>query len=86
MAEIYNFNSGWLFSKMPEDSGIFNEPVHEVSYDASGWENVTFPHTYNDKNGASGRTGICQGRENYYRGLACYRKQFDVEKGVFLNG
>ena len=78
---IYNFNDGWLFSKMPENSKMFYAPVQEVVYDDSTWEKVTLPHTYNDKDGASGRTGICEGGENYYRGLTCYRKHFDADFG-----
>lgn len=81
MSEIYIFNNNWLFSKIPGNSGIFNSPVQEISYDDSAWEKVTLPHTYNDKDGASGRTGICDGGENYYRGLTCYRKRFNADFG-----
>ena len=81
MSEIYTFNNNWLFSKIPGNSVIFNSPVQEISYDDSDWEKVTLPHTYNDKDGASGRTEICEGGENYYRGLTCYRKRFNADFG-----
>ncbi|MBQ8781744.1 MAG: DUF4982 domain-containing protein [Oscillospiraceae bacterium] len=78
---IYNFNSGWVFSKLPADNVFCNMPVQEIHFDDSAWESIALPHTYNDKDGASGRTGICEGGENYYRGITCYRKRFDADFG-----
>ncbi|MGN0667560.1 MAG: glycoside hydrolase family 2 TIM barrel-domain containing protein [Huintestinicola sp.] len=74
--EQYPFNDDWRFTKMPLGSKIYNVSVTDHNYDDSNWEQVTLPHTWNADDGASGRTGICEGGENYYRGLACYRKHF----------
>ncbi len=84
---IYNFNCGWLFEKLSAENDFCSLPVHEYGFDDSSWEKVTLPHTYNDKDGASGRTGVCEGGEHYYRGLTCYRKHFDTDfssKRVFI--
>lgn len=76
MREIYDFNKNWRFVKLYADSEICHTDVQEKNYDDSLWEHVTLPHTYNDVDGVSGRTGICEGGEHYYRGLVCYRKRF----------
>ncbi len=73
---IENFNDKWAFSKLPKEGGFFGLPVEKADFDDSAWERVNLPHTWNDKDGASGRTGICEGGEHYYRGLSCYRKAF----------
>ena len=82
-----SLNAGWLFAKLPKDSEMFNAPVEQAGFDDSLWEAVTLPHTYNANDGAIGRTGLCEGGENYYRGLACYRKHFECDfpdKRVFI--
>lgn len=73
---IANLNANWTFSKLPKESGLVREAVEATEFDDSAWECVNLPHTWNDKDGASGRTGICEGGEHYYRGLACYCKSF----------
>ena len=78
---IYNFNSDWTFTELPVKNGLCNLPVQKTDFDDSSWEKVKLPHTYNADDGASGRTGICEGGENYYRGLTCYRKRFDADFG-----
>ena len=85
--EIYNFNQNWLFAKIPGDCNILSSPIHQIEYDDSNWTAVTLPHTWNDKDGASGKTGLCEGGEHYYRGLACYRKHFCCDypdKRIFI--
>jgi len=87
MAVIYDLNSDWSFARLPQEDGSASLPVHKSDFGDEDWERVTLPHTWNDKDGASGRTGICQGGENYYRGLACYRRRFVCDcsdKRVFI--
>lgn len=85
-----NFNSEWLFSKLPVADNFSILPVHKTDFDDTGWEHVTLPHTWNEWDGASGPTGLCEGGEHYYRGLACYRKRFKLsesecaDKSIFL--
>ncbi len=85
MSAIYNFNNNWLFSKLPSENGADVLPVDRMDFDDSGWEEVALPHTYNDKDGASGRTGVCEGGEHYYRGLTCYRKHFIADVTALKN-
>lgn len=75
---IIDFNQDWYFSKL-ENNNSQKLPVTEAAFDHSGWAKISTPHTYNDIDGASGRTGICEGGEHYYRGLCCYRKRFDAD-------
>ena len=71
-----DFNTDWKFHLLPTGSAISSEAVETSAYNDCDWESVTLPHTYNARDGASGRTGICEGGEHYYRGPACYRKHF----------
>lgn len=81
---IFDFNGGWKFSKLPKANCLSDNPVHEPDFDDDAWESVTLPHTWNAEDGVSGRTGICEGGENYYRGLACYRKHFSLDPEACL--
>ena len=81
---IFDFNGGWKFSKLPKANCLSDKPVHEPDFDDDAWESVTLPHTWNAEDGVSGRTGICEGGENYYRGLACYRKHFSLDPEACL--
>ena len=58
-------------------------PIENVDFDDSGWESVTLPHTWNDKDGCDGWSGIDEGGEHYYRGLGGYRKIFYFSKKDF---
>lgn len=72
---IENLDSFWKFTKLPSNSYILTQDYTSLEFEDNSWETINLPHTYNSKDGASGRTGICEGGEHYYRGLACYRKQ-----------
>ena len=64
--------------------------MHEFGFNDSAWENVSLPHTWNAMVGSTGRTGVVEGGEHYYRGLAGYRKSFTLpefdaaEKSLFI--
>ena len=73
---ICNFNDNWRFFKLAKKDGSSSLEVESESFDDSLWEEVNLPHTWNSSDGASGRTGITEGGENYYRGLSAYRKRF----------
>lgn len=81
--KFFNFNSDWKFTKLPKAGGLFDQSVQEPDFDDSTWQSITLPHTWNAEDGASGRTGICEGGENYYRGLACYRMRFSLDENVY---
>lgn len=85
--EILNFNADWLFSKLEGILNPFDTKAYENDFDDSLFDKVALPHTYNSIDGCSGRTGVCQGGENYYRGLSCYRKYFEYspcDKSVYI--
>jgi beta-galactosidase len=62
---VVNFNGDWSFIR--QDVGGAESP----SFDDSSWTGITLPHTYNAFDGQDGGN-------DYYRGLAWYRKAFDV--------
>ena len=78
-----DFNAGWKFLKLTKKDGLSELPIENVDFDDSGWESVTLPHTWNDKDGCDGRSGIDEGGEHYYRGLGGYRKTFYFSKKDF---
>lgn len=73
---ICNFNDNWRFCKLAKKDGFSSLAVEAESFDDSLWEEINLPHTWNSVDGASGRTEITEGGENYYRGLSVYRKRF----------
>ena len=75
MRIIENLDSFWKFTILPSNSYSITQEYTSLKFEDSSWKNISLPHTYNNKDGASGRTGICEGGEHYYRGLACYRRQ-----------
>lgn len=70
-----NFNDRWKFLKLTQKNGLSDLVIESEDFDDSLWENISLPHTWNAADGASGRTGIEEGGENYYRGLGGYRKK-----------
>lgn len=78
-----DFNAGWKFLKLTKKDDLSELPIENVDFDDSGWESVTLPHTWNDKDGCDGRLGIDEGGEHYYRGLGGYRKTFYFSKKDF---
>ncbi len=84
---VINFNKDWRFLKLPQEGGFRELLVHQNAFPDSDWEQVQLPHTWNAADSVSGRTGVCEGGEHYYRGLACYRKRFEMDcpgKRVFI--
>lgn len=79
MRKYISLNHDWRFIKVPKDSALREADIESAAFDDSTWEQVTLPHTYNAVDGVSGRTGICEGGEHYYRGLVCYRRRFNIE-------
>lgn len=91
--EVFNFNSGWRFSKgQGYDNAESNradkkevvvipntETPYAVDYDVSGWEAVSLPHTYNDVDTFDNftETGM-NGERSVYGGTAWYKKSFTV--------
>lgn len=71
-----NFDDGWKFLKMTQKDGLSGLSVETPDFDDSSWETVTLPHTWNDKDGCNGWSGVDEGGENYYRGLGGYRKSY----------
>ena len=86
---ICNFNDNWRFCRLTKKDGFSSLAVEAENFDDSLWEEVNLPHTWNSIDGASGRTGITEGGENYYRGLSAYRKRFVLpneftDKRIFI--
>ncbi|MCM1165858.1 MAG: discoidin domain-containing protein [Lachnospiraceae bacterium] len=85
-----NFDKDWKFLKMTQKDGLSELSVETADFDDSAWENITLPHTWNDKDGCDGWSGVDEGGENYYRGLGGYRKSYYFsseaysEKSVYL--
>ena len=73
-----SFNADWKFSRLPENGRLSAEEAVTAEFDDCIWEDVCLPHTFNSEDGARVRAEVCEGGENYYRGLACYRKHFSV--------
>jgi len=69
---IKSFTDGWKFHKLLQADEKIG--IEAADFDDREWKTVTLPHTWNDSDGCTGRTGICEGGENYYRGLGGYRK------------
>lgn len=69
-----NFNGGWKFLKLTQKEGLAGIPMENAAFDDSRWESISLPHTWNDKDGCDGWSGIDEGGEHYYRGLGGYRK------------
>ena len=78
-----SFNDDWKFLKLTQKDGLSELAIETDALDDSGWERVTLPHTWNDKDGCSGSTGTEEGGEHYYRGLGGYRKSFYFSKENF---
>lgn len=78
-----NFDDGWKFLKLTKKDGLSELAIENVDFDDSSWESVTLPHTWNDKDGCDGLSGIDEGGEHYYRGLGGYRKRFYFSKKKF---
>lgn len=86
--QVYNMNLDWKFFK-PEDhtwppaaayagaADSKGRQFYEIDYDDQDWEDVSLPHTFNDRDSFrsvandSGDVGI-------YRGFAFYRKHFTL--------
>ena len=77
------FNDDWKFLKLTQKDGLSELAIETAALDDSGWERVTLPHTWNDKDGCSGSTETEEGGEHYYRGLGGYRKFFYFSKKKF---
>ena len=69
-----DISENWRFMKLPDNGDTAADDVTAVRYNDSEWESVDLPHTYNAVDGVFGRSGACEGDENYYRGKVCYRK------------
>lgn len=78
---IKPFNDGWKFHKLPQADE--KSEIESADFDDREWKTVTLPHTWNDTDGCTGRTGICEGGENYYRGLGGYRKSCCFSGGEY---
>ncbi len=63
---VHSFNADWQFMKT-EFEKDFDSDEHE-------WNDVSIPHTWNDKDAQTG--------EGFYRGTAWYRKSFNIEKDL----
>ena len=75
-----NLNDNWKFLKLTQKDGFSKLAIESADFDDSLWENISLPHTWNNSDGVSGRTGIEEGGENYYRGLGGYRKKMYIFK------
>lgn len=71
-----DFDDSWKFLKLTKKEGLSELAVEASDFDDSTWESITLPHTWNDKDGSDGRSGVDEGGENYYRGLGGYRKTY----------
>lgn len=78
---IKSFNEGWKFQRLPRGEGKNLSDIGSADFDDRAWERVDLPHTWNCSDGCSGRTGICEGGENYYRGSGGYRKSCYFSSG-----
>lgn len=74
------FNDDWKFLKLTQKGGLSELAIETAALDDSGWEHITLPHTWNDKDGCSGSAETEEGGEHYYRGLGGYRKCFYFSK------
>lgn len=93
-----NFNTGWFFERQSTGSGELGsfdrdtsaaartEPrfqrAIEISYDDSGWQRITLPHTWNAHD-------VTDEWPGYWRGIGWYRKHFTLDsawrdKRIFL--
>lgn len=90
--EVYNMNADWKFFQPAKDQkqGPLSSALdfmkrgehqfYDISYDDSGWENVSIPHPFNagdmyqNKASSGGDRGI-------YQGIVFYRKTFALPKG-----
>lgn len=75
-----NFNDSWKFLRLTQKDGLSGLAVESADFDDSLWENISLPHTWNSADGVSGRTGIVEVGENYYRGLGGYRKKMYISE------
>lgn len=70
-----DFNSNWLFMKLTQKDGLSELAFESEDFDDSAWTEIFLPHTWNDIDGADGRSSKDEdGIEGYYRGLGGYRK------------
>lgn len=70
-----DFNSNWLFMKLTQKDGLSELAFESEDFDDSAWAEIFLPHTWNDIDGADGRSSKDEdGIEGYYRGLGGYRK------------
>lgn len=74
-------NEHWAFTRLPLAGVIAPEECVKPEFCTAQWEQVTLPHTYNAEDGVSGRTGVCEGGEHYYRGMVCYRRGLRLTAG-----
>lgn len=85
-----SFNNDWKFLKLTQKNGLSELAIEAADFDDSDWESLSLPHTWNDKDGCDGWSGIDEGGEHYYRGLGGYRKVFNFsnedfsDKEIFL--
>ena len=70
--EVFNFNTGWRFSKDPDSN--FSE-VYNKDFDDSKWEKVSIPH------GLEFLPEEASGDRNY-QGKAWYRKKFTIDESL----
>ncbi|NOU69703.1 DUF4982 domain-containing protein [Paenibacillus sp. LMG 31461] len=71
MRQLINMNQSWSFSK--QDIAVTND----VIWDASNWEPIDLPHTWNAIDGANGF--------DFYKGACWYRKSFFVSTAAHGN-
>ncbi|MDE6873561.1 MAG: glycoside hydrolase family 2 protein [Lachnospiraceae bacterium] len=72
---VTKINDGWKFLKLSQKDSLPGIVLEAADFDDSGLEEVSLPHTWNDIDGADGRSGRDKGGEDYYRGLGGYRKR-----------
>ena len=72
-----SFNNDWKFLKLTQKNGLSELVIEAADFDDRGWESLSLPHTWNNKDGCDGWSGIDEGGEHYYRGLGGYRKVFN---------
>jgi len=72
LAAETSFCQGWSFYK--GDAG--------TAADASGWETVDLPHTWNATDAADGGGKDMQSRDGYHRGPGWYRKSINADESM----
>ena len=89
-AETYDFNIDWRFAKLPEGIAGLSAARKEIaaggkeffdpSFDDSGWEIVSAPHSVNAHDSYDGHS-VDAGEAEFFRGWMFYRKRFAAPAG-----